>query len=99
MLEEVSSMGQTKKYMVLEGGERIIWNRNGQTFHGVVDYVCSDTHSITDEAYVVSSRVDGVLKEYTVYPSEVSFDKMITARKKTLERMNTLMGSKDLNDD
>jgi hypothetical protein len=39
------------------------------------------------------------VKEYTVYPSEVSFDKMLSIRdQKKTSRLNTLMRSEDMDD-
>jgi len=90
-------MGSLKSFMLLEGGDDIVWKRGGQTYEGRVECLQSDTHSMTGEAYVVSHMDGPVLKEYTVYPSEVCFNEMIKARK-TSDRMDTLIRGDDLND-
>lgn len=90
-------MGRVKSFMLLEGGDEIMWERHGNIYEGRVSYLQTDTHSMTGESYVVSQMDGKVLKEYTVYPSEVRFDKMLTVRK-TIERLDTLMGSEDLDD-
>jgi hypothetical protein len=90
-------MGRVKSLMLLEGGDDIVWKRGGQTYEGTVEYLQTDSHSGTGESYVVS-RLDGeVLKEYTVYPSEIRFDKLIQFRR-SMDRLETLMSSEDLND-
>jgi|TARA_Y100000296_G_scaffold65146_1_gene76626 hypothetical protein len=90
-------MGRLKSFMLLEGGDTITWERHGQIYEGTVQYLQSDMHSITGEAYVVSLMDGEVLKEHTVYPSEVRFDKMLQVRK-TMDRLDTLMSGEDLND-
>lgn len=90
-------MGRLKSFMLLESGDKIVWERAGQTFEGVIECLHPDTHSITGEAYIVS-RMDGeVLKEYTVYPSEVCLNEIIKI-KKTSDRLDTLIRGEDLND-
>jgi len=90
-------MGRVKSFMLLESGDDIMWERHGNIYEGRVLYLQTDTHSMTGESYVVSKMDGEVLKEYTVYPSEVRFDKMLTVRK-TIERLDALMKEEDLND-
>jgi hypothetical protein len=85
--------------MLLESGEAITWERHGISYSGHVSYLQSDSHSLTGESYVVECKTGEVVKEYTVYPSEVSFDKMLSIRdQKKTSRLNTLMRSEDMDD-
>ena len=43
-------MGSLKSFMLLEGGDDIVWKRGGQTYEGKVECLQSDTHSMTGEA-------------------------------------------------
>jgi hypothetical protein len=89
------TMSRVKSFMLLEGGDDIVWERGGQTYEGKVECLQDDHHN--GEAYVVS-RMDGpVLKEHTVYPHEIRFYDMLKARRNT-ERMDTLIRGEDLND-
>jgi hypothetical protein len=90
-------MGRLKSFMLLEGGEAIMWERHGEVYEGQVEYLQSDTHSMTGESYVVSRQDGEVYKEYTVYPSEIRFDKMIQARN-IKSRLDTLIRGEDLDD-
>jgi hypothetical protein len=91
-------MGRVKNYMVIDPGQKIIWERHGQTYEGQVSYLDTDPHSMTGEAYNVVwiEPTTGVAKETTVYPSEVRLDKMISC--KQMDRCTNMMKSEDLND-
>jgi len=91
-------MGKVKNYMLIDPGDKIMWERHGQTYEGTVEYLTSCGHSMNGQAYVVSRKDGEVLKEYTVYPSEIALHKMITQRQDEMLRYTRMMKAEDLND-
>ena len=89
-------MGRVKNFMLLEGGDSILWERHGCEYEGTVECLSGENSSRGD-AYIVLVNEKGTSKEYTVYPSEVCFDKMLRIRN-TTKRWDSLMRSEDLND-
>ena len=90
-------MSRVKSFMLLERVERIIWEEHGQILYGVVNYTYDER--FLDKNYgSYSVTQNGQGKECTVHPKNIRFDKMLTARKKTIERLESLMKSEDLND-
>ena len=90
-------MSRVKSFMLLESGERIIWEEHGQILYGMVNYAYDDDYMHEDYGSY-SVRRNGQGKDCTVHPKNIRFDKMLAARKKTIERLESLMRSEDLND-